>query len=435
MSLLSILIRLLFTAVAYFLPDLLIHGAVKKAWGKKTLRIYWLVNGILFAFIAASSFLIRAAGPDIQRIQLFLYGLFVAILLAKVLISFILLLEDIVRIPYSLLTRRKRREVEPDAATIISRRQFLAKGAILTGLLPLTGILYGMVKGRFRYTIHQSTIYLPNLPEAFDHFTITQLSDLHVGSFDPASRSELIGLVNMINEMKSDAIFFTGDLVNSLASEMDEWLDVFNQMQAPVAKLSVLGNHDYGDYVSWPSDAAKEENLNQVKALHGQLGFQLLLNEHTVLEKNGEKLYVIGIENWGKGDFPKFGDLERAASGLQADDCMILLSHDPSFWQEFVTRSPFRPELTLSGHTHGFQMGLETPAFRFSPSQWIYEQWAGLYTEGVQHLYVNRGLGTVGYPGRLGIWPEITQITLRRGLAQQIDQPGTTERIPAAGVA
>jgi predicted MPP superfamily phosphohydrolase len=417
LSLLSILIRLFFTALAYFLPDLLIHGAVKKAWGKKVLSIYWLVNGILFAFIAASSFLIREAGPDIQRIQLLLYGLFVAILLAKLLISFILLLEDVVRIPYSLFTRKKRREALPGAPTIISRRQFLAKGAILTGLLPLTGILYGMVKGRFRYTIHKETVYLPNLPDAFDNFTITQLSDLHVGSFDPASRSELIGLVDMINELKSDAIFFTGDLVNSLASEMDDWYDVFDKMQAPVAKLSVLGNHDYGDYVSWPSESAKEENLNQVKAIHGKLDFQLLLNEHTVLEKHGEKLHVIGIENWGKGDFPKFGDLDRAASGLQPYDCMILLSHDPSFWQEFVIRSPFRPELTLSGHTHGFQMGLETPAFRFSPSQWIYEQWAGLYADGVQHLYVNRGLGTVGYPGRLGIWPEITQITLKKSLA------------------
>ncbi|HAE13168.1 MAG: metallophosphoesterase [Chitinophagales bacterium] len=413
MDLLSILIRLLSTGLAFFLPDLLLYGAVKKAWNSRGWKIYLISNLVLFGIVFLSSFLLRESTLILQRIQLYFFGLFVAILFAKVFTGLLLLVELFIRFIYSLFTKKKRKSEDAEAKTLISRRQFIAKGAILTGLLPMTGIIYGMAKGRFRFTLHEVDIAISNLPPAFDGFTITQLSDLHIGSFDHSTMHELADMVQEVNALGSDAIFFTGDIVNSRADEMDGWYELFRTFHAET-KLSILGNHDYGDYVNWPDEAAKERNLDQVKAIHGKLGFQLLLNERTVIEKDGQQLHIIGIENWGKGDFPKFGDLGKAAAGLTADDCMILLSHDPSFWDAHVLDSPFQPELTLSGHTHGFQMGIETPAFRFSPSQWVYRQWAGLYAEGRQQIYVNRGLGTVGYPGRLGIWPEITKIRLIR---------------------
>ena len=413
MNLISLLVRILFTGLVYFLPDLLIHPAIKTAWGKKIRKWYWVINILMFALIATSMFIVRGSTLYIQRLQLVFLGLFIAVLLAKVVVSLLLGTELFSRFIYSYTSRKKRKSEDSKSSFMISRREFLAKGIIMTGLLPFTGILYGMIKGRFKYTLHKVTVAIDNLPPAFEGYTITQLSDLHVGSFNPDAKDELTDMVAAVNELNSDALFFTGDIVNSRADEMDGWHEVFQQFRASV-KMSVLGNHDYGDYVEWPNEEAREENLENVKAIHGKLGFKLLLNERASIEKEGESLHIVGIENWGKGDFPKLGDLDKAASGLSKEDCIVLLSHDPSFWEEFVLKSGYRPELTLSGHTHGFQLGIETPAFRFSPSQWIYKQWAGLYSSGKQHIYVNRGLGTVGYPGRLGIWPEITQITLTR---------------------
>lgn len=399
--------------MVYFLPDLGLHGAIGKGFGKPVRKWYWRINIVLFLLIGLTMFAARDSSLAFQRIQLVFLGLFIAILFAKVVVSLFLAIEWLLRAMTSLVTLSSRRGKDGDSAVLISRRQFLAKGIILTGLLPFSGILYGMIRGRFRYTLHKEEVFIDNLPSAFDGFTITQLSDLHIGSFSADARQELEDMVQVVNELASDAIFFTGDIVNSRADEMDNWFDVFSRWKAN-HKFSVLGNHDYGDYVNWPDEKAREKNLDQVKAIHSKIGFNLLLNERTVIEKDGQQLHIVGIENWGKGDFPKLGDLDKAADGLRKDDCMVLLSHDPSFWEEFVLPSTKRPELTLSGHTHGFQMGIETPAFRFSPSQWIYPQWAGLYSQGEQHIYVNRGLGTVGYPGRLGIWPEITQLTLRR---------------------
>lgn len=413
MDILSLLLRIAVTALVYFLPDLFLHSAIGKAFGKAVRKWYWRINIALFVFIGLTMFVARDSSLTFQRIQLLFLGLFIAILFAKVMVSLFLAVEWLVRAITSLATLSARRKKEKDSSLLISRRQFLAKGIILTGLLPFSGILYGMVRGRFRYTLHKEEVYIDNLPAAFDGFTITQLSDLHIGSFSADARQQLEDMVEVVNKLGSDALFFTGDIVNSRADEMDGWYEVFSRWKAKY-KFSVLGNHDYGDYVNWPNETAREKNLDEVKAIHGKLGFGLLLNERTAIEKNGEQLHIVGIENWGKGDFPKLGDLEKAAQGLGKDDCMVLLSHDPSFWEEFVIPSAKRPELTLSGHTHGFQMGIETPAFRFSPSQWIYPQWAGLYSKGSQHIYVNRGLGTVGYPGRLGIWPEITQLTLKR---------------------
>ena len=420
MTIISLLVRLSFIALFYFAPDLFLHSAVKSAFPgsrKKTIRRYWAINIGLFLITSSGFLLMQFMDPGLARLNLYFLGVFISLLFAKLLSALLLLLaEDSWRVPYSLATWKKRKENSPDAHTpaLIDRRTFIARTAIITGALPFAGFIYGMIQGRYRFTIHRETLSFDDLPSAFDGLTITQISDLHMGSWDKAAKAHIRELVELVNSLRSDILFFTGDIVNSRADEMDNWYDVLKGFTAPLGKISILGNHDYGDYVKWHSDAEKEANLGLVKNIHPAIGFQLLLNTHVSLEKNGERLYVAGVENWGKGDFPKFGDLDKALAGIPDDAFTILLSHDPSHWKAKVLEHKKVPHLTLSGHTHGFQMGIETPALRLSPSQLVYEEWAGVYKAGIRHLYVNRGLGTVGYPGRLGIWPEITQITLKK---------------------
>ena len=282
--------------------------------------------------------------------------------------------------------------------------------AVAAGLA--LAILYGMLRGGYRYQVRHVPLVYPDLPEAFDGLRITQLSDIHCGSFRrPASVRRGIALAN---RQQSDLIVFTGDLVNNKASELEGWTDVFSQLRAPMGCYAILGNHDYGDYLSWPDAATKAANLDQLKAMERDMGFQLLENQHVVWERSGQQLALIGVENWGKGRFPKYGDLPKAMDGLASDAFCILLSHDPSHWDEVVSRGPYPIALTLSGHTHGMQFGLEWGRLRWSPVQYIYPQWAGLYTHNGRCLYVNRGFGFLGFPGRVGIRPEITVLELRR---------------------
>jgi predicted MPP superfamily phosphohydrolase len=420
MDIISLLVRLAFTAVFYFLPDVFIHSAIKASFKKnprKATKRYWLVNIALFLITGSGFLLMQFMSPDIVRINLYFFGIFISLLFAKLIMAIVLLIaEDSWRIPYSLFTRKRRSAaLAPEKAPVlINRRTFIARTALVAGVLPFSGFMYGIFKGRYRFTIHEETLYFADLPPAFDGFTITQLSDLHMGSWDTNTKYHIQTLVDEVNTLASDAIFFTGDIVNSRADEMNGWYEILRQLKAPLGKISILGNHDYGDYVNWKTPQEKETNLQLVKNIHPAIGFDLLLNEHTRIEKNGEYIFVAGVENWGKGDFPKFGDLDAAYKDIPKDAFTILLSHDPSHWEAKVLQHERLPHITLSGHTHGFQMGIEVPAFRFSPSQFIYPQWAGLYTKQNTHIYVNRGLGTVGYPGRLGIWPEITRITLRK---------------------
>lgn len=421
MTIISLLVRLSFTALFYFAPDLFLHGAVKTAFPqnrKKALRRYWSVNIGLFIITSSGFLLMQYMDPALARLNLYFLGVFVSLLFAKLLSALLLLIaEDTWRVPLSLATLKKRKATAtPETRTpvLISRRTFISRTALLAGALPFAGFMYGMISGRYRFTIHRETLSFDDLPQAFDGLTITHISDLHMGSWDKAADAHIRELVTLVNNLKADVLFFTGDIVNSRADEMNNWYDLLKGFHAGTGKFSILGNHDYGDYVKWKSDAEKEANLGLVKNIHPAIGFQLLLNEHRSIEKNGERLYIAGVENWGKGDFPKFGDLDKAFSGIPDDAFTILLSHDPSHWKAKVLDHKKIPHLTLSGHTHGFQMGIETPAFRLSPSQLVYDEWAGLYSAGNRHLYVNRGLGTVGYPGRLGIWPEITHITLKK---------------------
>jgi len=414
----AIITRLTVTAVAYFVSDLSIHWAIKAAFKSNTklsLKRYWIVNISIFLIAMAGFILVQYMHPLAARINNLFFGVFVSLLFSKMIVAVLLFFfEDIFRIPYSIFTIRKRRKEYLDNRILLSRRKFISRIALIAGAIPFSGFAYGIFKGRYNFTVHKEEIFFDDLPAAFDGFKITQISDLHIGSWDKAAAHELKYLVELMQGLKSDVVFFTGDIVNSRAEEMDGWYDIFKNIQSPHGVFSVLGNHDYGDYIKWKTEAERTENLVNVKNIHPRLGYRLLLNENVALEKDGEQIHVIGVENWGKGDFPKIGDLEIASTGVAPDAFRILLSHDPSHWDAKVLESSNPPQLTLSGHTHGFQMGIEIPAIRFSPSQFIYPQWAGLYQHAKSYIYVNRGLGTVGYPGRIGIWPEVTQITLRK---------------------
>ena len=294
------------------------------------------------------------------------------------------------------------------------RRRFVSQLALGIAAIPFTSFLYGITKGKYNFKVHRHTLFFKDLPDAFDGFTITQISDIHSGSFqdeDAVKRG-----VEMVNAQNSDLFVFTGDLVNSVASEFDPWVDVFNKIKAPFGQFSILGNHDYGDYNAWPSAEAKQQNFEALKQQHVKAGFRLLLDENVEIEKDGQKIALLGVENWGLG-FGQRGDLKKALAGVPGDAFKVLLSHDPSHWDNEVKKFDSHVHLTLSGHTHGMQMGVEIPGLKWSPVKYRYPKWAGLYEENGKHLNVNRGFGFLGFAGRVGIWPEITVLELRKAAA------------------
>ncbi len=294
----------------------------------------------------------------------------------------------------------------------IPRSEFLAKTAIIASAVPFTGMVYGILSGAHDYRIRRKTIYLPNLPKSFDGITIGQISDIHSGSF--FNKTAVKGGVEMFLKEKPDVIFFTGDLVNNQTEEVKDYIDTFNKLKAPLGVFSITGNHDYGDYKQWSSAEAKRKNFQDLIDAHKALGFDILLNEHRYIEQGGERIAILGNENWGGGRFTKYGKLDVAHKGIEDASVKLLLSHDPSHWDAQVR--PLYPDIDImfAGHTHGFQFGVEIGDFKWSPSQYVYKQWAGLYQEGNQYLYVNRGYGYLGYPGRVGIPPELTIIELKR---------------------
>jgi predicted MPP superfamily phosphohydrolase len=334
------------------------------------------------------------------------------LLVCKLFGSSFLLIDDVVRFfrwLYSLIKGNKADVV--DAAPGINRIKFFSQLAVTFTIIPAIGFIYGMVRGAYKYRIHKVKVPSPNLPEAFNGFKIVQLSDIHVGSF--LDSEPLKKAFDMVLAESPDMILFTGDLVNNIADETKGFETEFSRLKAPHGVYSVLGNHDYGDYVAWENKAAKQKNMETLKQLQQQFGWRLLMNEHVPIEKNGEKIALLGIENWGGNmRFPRYGKLSEAYQGTENYPYKILMSHDPSHWDMQVSLEYKDIDLTLSGHTHGMQFGIEIPGFKWSPVQYIYKHWAGLYKKENQFLYVNRGLGFLGYPGRLGIWPEITVIEL-----------------------
>jgi hypothetical protein len=328
------------------------------------------------------------------------------------LIALLIVLADDVQRGIRWLTNAFKPKEPSGIGRVIPRSEFLAKTAIITATLPFAAMTYGILSGAHDYRIRRKTLYLPHLPKSFDGIRIGQLSDIHSGSF--FHKTAVQGGIELFMNEKPDLIFFTGDLVNIETSEVNGYIDLFAKLRAPLGVYSVTGNHDYGDYRSWPSRAAKQKNFQDLIEAHRLMGFDLLMNEHRFIELGGDKLVIIGIENWGAGRFPKYGKLDEAYLGTQEAPVKLLLSHDPSHWDAQVRPAYPDVDITFAGHTHGFQFGVEIGDFKWSPSQYVYKQWAGLYQQGNQYLYVNRGFGYIGYPGRIGIPPELTIIELKR---------------------
>jgi predicted MPP superfamily phosphohydrolase len=353
--------------------------------------------------------------PEWKSFLRILPPMFIVLVVCKLFGCSFLLIDDIIRLfrwLYKLIFSSRTAEVT-DVATGINRLKFLSQLAITFTVVPAISFLYGMVKGAYKYRVHNVKVDAPNIPAAFHGFKIVQLSDMHTGSFFDSK--PLSTAFEIVMQQKPDLILFTGDLVNNTATETNGFTDEYKKLKAPFGVFSVLGNHDYGDYVSWDSQTAKHENLEALKKVQADCGWRLLMNEHVALEKDGEKIALLGIENWGGSmRFPKYGKMKEAHKGTEDYKFKILMSHDPSHWDKQVRTEYPDIDLTLSGHTHGMQFGIEIPGFKWSPVQYLYKQWAGLYKQDNQYLYVNRGLGFLGYPGRLGIWPEITVIELNR---------------------
>lgn len=408
-----ILVLLLVVAAEYysFLVVRSLTRALPFGWRNGLTAIYLLTT--LFAW--ALMFLSRRVdwtgiSPSVRNFSIALaIGLFVG----KLLILLVMLADELRRGILWVVQRANLVQVEaPRSDAGVSRSVFLQKLAMALGVLSVAAFLKG-VTNRYRYRVNTLSLTLPNLPAVFRGLRIVQISDIHSGSFDdPKAVSRG---VDEILAQKPDLILFTGDLVNNRASELVPYLSIFSRLKAPLGVFSILGNHDYGDYVAWPSEAAKKDNLNTLKRYHRDMGWRLLLNEHAIIERDGARFALLGVENWGaKAGFPKYGKLAAAYLGLKPDDgtVKILMSHDPSHWDAQVRTDFPDINLTLSGHTHGMQFGIEIPGFKWSPVQYVYTKWAGLYQEANQFLYVNRGFGFLGYHGRVGILPEITVITL-----------------------
>ena len=350
-------------------------------------------------------------GRVLSPLKSYAFGFLLAFMALDLVLVSVLLGEDIIRGFYGIYDKIVGTK---DTFYVPSRRKFVSQVALGIAAIPFASLLYGMYKGKYNFRVLNYTLHFEDLPEAFDGYRITQISDIHSGSFDNKEKIEYA--VNLINEQESDVLLFTGDMVNNKASEMLPWKETFGKLKAKDGKFSVLGNHDYGDYVDWRTPEEKIQNLEDLKDIQKEIGFDLLLNESRYLEKNNQRLALIGVENWGTAGFKQAGDLEKAKSQIQSDDFKILMTHDPSHWEAKVLKDPYHYHLTLSGHTHGMQFGIEIPGWiKWSPAKWRYKQWAGIYTELGQYINVNRGFGFLGYPGRVGIWPEITVIELKRG--------------------
>jgi uncharacterized protein len=372
--------------------------------------IYWLFALLMIGILIAFPYLNYEAWP--KQVRTYLFSLIVAAFFSLLIASLFLALDDIRRGATWIIVKIFR-NASPGANTEsegITRSAFLSWLGLALGGGLFSTMVYGF-SNKYNYTIRRLNLGFNNLPEAFKGLKIVHISDIHAGSF--MDKKAVQRGVSKIMKERADLILFTGDLVNDRAVEMSDYMDVFNQLDAKFGVYSTLGNHDYGDYYRWPSSDEKIANLEQLKQIHGQLGWRLLMNENVILEQNSQHLALIGVENWSaKGNFAKYGKMEKAYSGTENIPFKILMSHDPSHWDAEIRQKYIDVDLMLAGHTHGMQFGVELPGFKWSPVQYMYKQWAGLYAEGNQKLYINRGFGFIGYPGRVGILPEITVITL-----------------------
>ena len=402
------IIALLVIVVFEFYSFQLIRTLSRGHWWKwiyLTVSIGVFLNVILQFYLHPDRLVISDARD-------FAITLFLALLLAKVVFTLFMLGEDLYRLANGLVDKisggTNSNEFLP------SRRKFVSMIGLGIAALPFGAILYGAFKGKYNYQVREYELSFKDLPDAFDGYKITQISDIHVGSFD--DREEVAYALDLVNQQEGDVILFTGDLVNNVSEEMIGWEALFGSLKAKDGVFSILGNHDYGDYAEWDSKAAKEANLQQLFDIQKEMGWRLLLDENETIQRGNDIIKIVGVQNWGGGRFPKYGDLSKASEGLQKEDFKVLLSHDPTHWDEQVKENDANFHLTLSGHTHGMQMGIEIPGWiKLSPAWFVYKKWAGIYKEYDRFLNVNRGFGFLGYSGRAGIWPEISVIRLKKG--------------------
>ena len=402
------MLRWIIPIVFYILIDIYAFQAIK------TISKNHFIHGVyVLSSVAILVFFIYAiTSPDARTNpkMMYIYGLFLALFVPKIIAVIAMFGEDVIRVFVGVFYKIGGGS---EASFMPSRRKFVSTVALGVAAIPFAALLYGMIKGKYNYKVLKYTLEFEDLPSSFDGYTLTQISDIHSGSFDNPEKVKYA--VDLVNKQQSDLILFTGDLVNNVAQEMDAWKDTFATLKATDGVYSVLGNHDYGDYVSWESAEKKQENLQALIALQKDMGWDVLLNESRTIQKNQQAIKLVGVENWGEGSFKKAGDLEKACADVSAQDFTILMSHDPSHWQSRVKEHPKNIQLTLSGHTHGMQFGIEIPGwFKWSPVKYRYQNWAGIYKEFGRYINVNRGFGYLGYPGRVGIWPEVTVITLKK---------------------
>ena len=405
------MVRWIIFVLIYSLFSVYGFQAIKTITKLSWIHYLFIAIAVLVAGNFIYQFSIGSEGRVLNPAKSYAFGFLLAFMSLNLVIVPILIGEDIIRIVlglYDKLFATKETFYMP------SRRKFISTIALSLAAIPFASLLYGMYKGKYRFRVLDYVLHFEDLPDAFDGYKITQISDIHSGSFD--NREKIAYGINLINEQESDVIMFTGDMVNNKASEMLPWKDLFGSLKAKDGVFSVLGNHDYGDYVRWDSEVEKVKNLDDLKSLQKEMGYTLLLNESHYIERNGERIAIVGVENWGKGGFKKAGDLKKASAKVSAEDFKVLMSHDPSHWEAEVVNDDYHYHLTLSGHTHGMQFGIEIPGWiKWSPVKWRYKQWAGIYEQLGQYINVNRGFGYLGYPGRVGIWPEVTVITLKKG--------------------
>lgn len=403
-----------YLCIFYVLMVLLGAFCVRKAVKYKIFTYLYYTASAFFFFYFLYFWNESFAGVWDQHRQ-FSFGLFLSWLLFVTLISIFFLGETLVRL-FCAPFRTKKEKVIP------SRRRFVSLIGMGVAAIPFAGMIYGMLWGRYNYRVVKHTLYFDDLPEAFDGYRVVHISDIHSGSFDNAEKVQYG--IDMINAQHADVIFFTGDLVNNKAEEMRPWIAHFKQLHAKDGVYSVLGNHDYGDYVQWDSPDEKAKNLETLKQIHQQLGFCLLNNESVFLSRGQQRIAVLGVENWGQG-FVKKGNLKQALSQVDKKDFKILLSHDPTHWQYEVLKDPNFIHLTLSGHTHGMQFGIEIPGvIKWSPAGWRYKYWGGVYKEKDRYINVNRGFGYLAFPGRVGMPPEITVIELKKKTKEALTSEG-----------
>jgi hypothetical protein len=319
--------------------------------------------------------------------------------------------DDIIFQARKTFTKLKERHAgRPSDGKKITRRKLLTQVGIVFAGMPLLPLVYGIAYGRFDFTTRKVSLHFPNLPPSFKGIQIIQLSDFHIGTFIHHT-DQVERLVELVNAVHPDLILFTGDFINNYSSELDPFIDILKKLQSRLGKYSILGNHDYGEYVRWKTEQDKTDNLQRLFSLQKEIGFDLLLDESRKIKISDDEIELIGIENWGMPPFPQYGDLHKAMTNVDKNAFKILMSHDPTHWDAQV-KDKTDIDLMLSGHTHGAQFGIEIPGWRWSPVNMRYKQWGGLYSEGKQSLYVNTGLGSIGYPGRVGMPPEITVFEL-----------------------